>query len=253
MENTVKVKSLQKALSVLDCFTPQTPELGVSEIARILDLNKSNVHNILSTLELAGYVMQNPLSSKYTLGNKMIEFSYTVMSSYKYTNIVLPVMEELSSELSTVIYFGIPHGDSVLYLFSAYPFGYAKNIPYRSILGEKAPFYCTAIGKALLMAMDDNEIPSHLSAERIQYTPNTLVTDEAIINDIRVSRQRNYAVDNIEHENNIRCVGVPVLDRNGNLLGALSASGPTSLVTPESVEAVSQKLIAAAFEIRNRI
>ena len=101
--------------------------------------------------------------------------------------------------------------------------------------------------------MDDNEIPSHLSAERIQYTPNTLVTDEAIINDIRVSRQRNYAVDNIEHENNIRCVGVPVLDRNGNLLGALSASGPTSLVTPESVEAVSQKLIAAAFEIRNRI
>ncbi|MCR5289170.1 MAG: IclR family transcriptional regulator [Treponema sp.] len=255
MQEVGKVKSLQKALDILDCFTPKTPELGVSEIARMLNLNKSNVHNILSTFEMGGYLRKNPRSEKYMLGNKMIEFSYTIMSSYKYTNMVLPIIEELSSDLNTVVYFGIPHGKSVLYLFSAYPIGYAKNLPYRSILGEKAPFYCTAIGKALLQAMPEDEILSHLppESEREAFTPNTLIKDKDIIDNIATAKQRGYAIDNIEHEPNVRCVGVPVLDRNMTLVGAISASGPTTLVTTEAVEKISTKLLSAAFEIRSRL
>src|SRR5574344_2012659 len=213
-QNEPKVKSLQKALNILDCFSSKNPELGVSELARMLDLNKSNVYNILSTLEASGYVKKDVRSETYMLGYKMLEFSYTVMSSYKYTNTILPAMEELSSLINTVIYFGIPHDKCVLYLFATYPVGYANNIPYRSIMGEKAPFYCTSIGKALLMAMDNEEIPGHLADERVKYTENTLVEDAAIFEDIESSRKRGYSVDNIEHEPNVRCVGVPVFDRN---------------------------------------
>lgn len=253
MEDEPKVKSLQKALNILDCFNSKTPELGVSEIARMLGLNKSNVHNILSTLESSGYVKQNGLSEKYMLGNKMLEFSYTVMSSYKYSNTILPVMEQLADELNTVVYFGIPHGDFVLYLFATYPAGYANVISYRSIMGEKAPFYCTSIGKALLIAMDEDEIKTHLLGERIKYTPNTLTDDAALMADLAESKERGYAIDNIEHEPNVRCVGVPVLDRNMNLIGALSATGPLSIITTENVDSMAQKLLSAAFQIRARI
>ena len=90
MEAESKVKSLHKALKVLECFTPKARELGVSEIARLLDLNKSNVYNILATLEECGYVKKNKTSEKYSLDFKMVQFSYTVMSSYPYTNLIVP-------------------------------------------------------------------------------------------------------------------------------------------------------------------
>ena len=253
MENEGKVKSLQKALKVLECFTPKERELGVSEIARMLGLNKSNVYNILSTLEECGYVKKNKSSEKYNLGFKMVEFSYTVMSNYPYTNLIVKVLKDLASDLNVIVYFGIPHGNRVLYLFSAYPKSYGKNIPYRSILGETAPYYCTSIGKSLLFSMSDEEINSILMEEKIKYTENTLVTNDEIIADLKESSERGYAIDNIEHENGVRCVGVPVADRNGNLIGAISASGPVSLVTQESIQQISQKLTTAAFEIKSRI
>ncbi|WP_296324625.1 IclR family transcriptional regulator [Treponema sp. UBA3813] len=253
MEAEGKVKSLHKALKVLECFTPKARELGVSEIARLLDLNKSNVYNILATLEECGYVKKNKTSEKYSLDFKMVQFSYTVMSSYPYTNLIVPVIKDLASDLNAIVYFGIPHGDKVLYLFSAYPKSYGKNIPYRSILGETAPYYCTSLGKALLISMEENEIMHLISGEKIKYTENTLVETEDILADIKQSKERGYAIDNIEHEIGVRCVGVPVTDRNGSLIGAISASGPTSIVTEEKIESFSQKIMTAAFEIQSRL
>ena len=253
MESDGKVKSLQKALKVLECFTPHAKELGVSEIARMLELNKSNVYNILATLEECGYVKKNKSSEKYSLDFKMVQFSYAVMANYPYTNLVVPVIKDLATDLNAIVYFGIPHGNEVLYLFSAYPKSYGKHIPYRSILGETAPYYCTSLGKALLISMEESEILPLISGEKVKYTENTLIEVSEILNDIRTSKERGYAIDNIEHENGVRCVGVPVTDRNGALIGAISASGPTSVVTEESVESISQKLTTAAFEIKSRL
>ncbi|MCR4821637.1 MAG: IclR family transcriptional regulator [Treponema sp.] len=253
MEADGKVKSLQKALKVLECFTPKTRELGVSEIARLLKFNKSNVYNILSTLEDCGYVKKNKSSEKYSLDFKMVQFSYTVMSSYPYTNLIVPVIKDLAADLNVIIYFGIPHGHSVLYLFSAYPKSYGKNIPYRSILGETAPYYCTSLGKALLIPMNEEEIKERISGEKIKYTENTLTTEEELLSEIEESKKRGYAIDDVEHENGVRCLGVPVIDRNGLPIGAISASGPVSIVTEEKLSEISQKLMTAAFEIQSRL
>jgi len=253
IENEGKLKSVQKSLRVLECFNSKKSELGVSEIARMLDLNKSNVHNILTTLEECGYIKKNLSSEKYSLDFKMLRFSYTVMANYPYTNLIVPVLKDLATDLNVIVYFGIPHDDTVLYLFSAYPKSYGKNIPYRSILGETAPYYCTSIGKALLCAMNDDEIRSHLKGEKIKYTENTLIDNEAIFADLEKSRERGYAIDEIEHENGVRCVGVPVTDRNDCLIGAISASGPVSIITENDVESISLKLMTAAFEIKSRL
>ncbi len=253
MENEGKVKSLQKALRVLELFTQAGNSLGVSEIARMLDLNKSNIFNILSTLEFCGYVKKNKETEKYELGYKLLEYSYTVMSSYPYTSVILPILKDVASDLNVIVYFGIPHGNSVLYLFSAYPKSYGKNIPYRSILGETAPFYCTAIGKAMLFSMGDYIEFSCLGDDFQRFTENTITDRKALLADLKKSRERGYSIDEGEHEEGVRCVGVPVLNRAGALIGGLSASGPVSVVTEESVEGISQKLMTAAFEIKSRI
>lgn len=251
--NDVKVKSLYKSLKVLECFSAKTPELGVTEIGKMLGIYKSNVHNLMTTLEAAGYVYKNPINSKYGLTNKMLEFSYVVTSQLTYQDVVYHVMKRITDEIGEMLYFGVPHGPYVLYMFNAYPKLYDHNYPIRSIMGEKAPMYCTSLGKAMLSTMDESEIRERLNLEKESFTIHTLIDDEAIIADVKKTRERGYAIDDIEHENNVRCVGVAITDRTQKLIGGLSISGAARNFDDEKVEKYGKILLDAAFEIQKRL
>lgn len=252
--NDAKVKSLYKSLQILDCFTAQKPELGISEMAKTLEMTKSNVHNIVSTLVSAGYLEKNVNSDKYRLTNKMLEFSYIITSQLGYQAPVQLSMQKLAQKVQGVIFFGVLHGPYVLYMFATLPDSQESNMVVRSIMGEKAPLYCTSIGKALLMTLEEEEILSRVNQiERIQYTPNTLVTDKALLQDLKKSKALGYAEDNIEHEANVRCIGVPIYTHTGTLIGAMSASGLPLQLSPKEHEQIIKALQEAAMEIRAQL
>ena len=71
-EPTPKVKSLYKALHLLDYFDQDHPDAGVTELAAYSGLLKSSVHNILQTFELCGYVTQSSETSRYMLGGAAV-------------------------------------------------------------------------------------------------------------------------------------------------------------------------------------
>lgn len=252
-KENVKVKSLYKSLTILECFTAQNPELGITEISNMLALYKSNVHNMLTTLEAAGYVYKNPMTSKYGLTNKMLEFSYVVTSQLNYQDIVYHVMKRITETLGEMTYFGVDHGQYVLYMFNAYPKLYDNNYPVRSIMGEKAPMFCTSIGKAMLSTMPEDEIRRRINIAREKFTPYTLVDEDAIVEDVLLSAKRGYALDNIEHEPNVKCVGVPIFDRSQKLIGALSISGAAQNFNEAKIEKCAKYLNDAAFEIKSRL
>jgi IclR family transcriptional regulator, KDG regulon repressor len=249
----IKVKSLYKSLSILECFTARNPELGITEISNMLGLYKSNVHNMITTLEAAGYIYKNPMTSKYGLTNKMLEFSYVVTSQLNYQDVVYHVMKRITEELNEMTYFGVDHGQYVLYMFNAYPKLYDHNYPVRSIMGEKAPMYCTSIGKAMLSTMEESEIRKRIDMPRERFTPNTLMDEDAIVKDILLGKERGYALDDIEHEMNVRCVGVPIFDRAHKLIGALSVSGAAQNFNEAKIETCARYLNDAAFEIKSRL
>lgn len=252
-EKDIKVKSLYKSLRVLECFTVEKPELGITEIANIMGIYKSNVHNIITTLEQAGYIYQNPLTSKYGLTNKMLEFSYIITSQLSFQNAVYHVMRRISDTLNEISYFAVPHGKYVLYMFNTYPKTYGSNYPVRTIMGETAPMYCTSLGKAMLSTMTKEEILSRIDLNRTKFTENTLVDEDEILEDVLLSGKRGYAIDNIEHEPDVRCVGVPIFDRAHKLIGGLSISGPVHNVDDEKISKYAEFLMNAAFEIKSRL
>lgn len=249
-----KVKSLYKSLQILDCFSAEKPELGISEIAKMLEMTKSNVHNIVSTLVSAGYLEKKSNSDKYGLTHKMLEFSYIITSQLGFQAPVQLSMQKLAQKVQGVVFFGVLHGPFVLYMFATLPESQDSNMVVRSIMGEKAPLYCTSIGKALLMTLDEQEILDRVNQlERIQYTPNTLVTDKALLEDLKKSKERGYAEDNIEHEANVHCIGVPIFTHTGNLIGAMSVSGLPVQLSKQELEQVTKALQEAAMEIRAQL
>ena len=251
-EDGIKVKSLAKSLDVLSCFSSQKPILGVTEIAEKMGVTKSNVHNILSTFTTMGYLDRLP-DGRYQLGLKMLEFAFIINQNLGYPKSIYDILVETASQTGEIVYFGLPYGDRVLYLYVAHPIDRMGVLPYRDILGETAPLYCTGIGKAILAHMPEEEWLSHIPEERTKYQPNTVTDLDGILEELRITRRRGYSIDNGERDPNIRCVGVPVYNAAGQLVAGVSTSGPSVTMTDEKLMECAGILQNAALKMRERI
>lgn len=252
MEDEFKVKTLGKALKVLECFNVHSPELGITDISRKLKLQKSNVHDIISTFERAGYIQQNSQNGKYFLTVKMLEYSYVINEYFGYTRMAYDIVDRLSESVQQITFFAIPQGTDVFYLHSAHPSERLSSFPYRDIAGEKCPMYCSALGKSML-AFGDPEILKKMELlERTRFTPNTIMTHEGLLEELNKVKRNGYSTDMEEHEYNLGAVAVPVLDRKGKLIAAVSIYSTCDTIRSRKEEFVAA-LKEAAFEIRERI
>lgn len=224
IEDKIKVKSLKKALDILECFSLEELELGITEISKKLDICKSNVHNIISTLQACGYIEQNTDNGKYRLGLKIIKLSHISARTIGFQNIVHKCVDELTKSIGEIVYFGIPDGENVMYMEGGFP---EKIYDIRWIQGLTAPLVCTSIGKAMLAFLNDELIETILKKPLTKFTDYTILDPKRIREQLTDIRKYGYSIDNMEHEYGIKCVGVPVFNKNNELIGALSATGPS--------------------------
>lgn len=221
--NEIKVKSLQKALEILNLFTDK-PVLGVTEISEYFGLYKSTVHNILSTLKAMEYLEQDEETGKYRLGIQVFNLSKAMADTYSITKIAMPYMQELSNQTGERCYLAVPYRWEVLYLEAMYP---AESVELmRSILGERAQMYCTGLGKAMLANMSDREIKEYIASHELRaFTENSITDKDVFREELMRTRQRGYAIDNMEHEFGIKCMAMPIFDRTRSVYAAISISG----------------------------
>lgn len=239
MDDGIKIKSLYKALKILECFTVQKPELGVTEISEMLGLYKSNVHNIISTFEKAGFIEKNLENGKYRLGLKILELAHVISTNMSFRSIILPYMQQIANQANEIVYLAIPHEGQVLYLDAAFP---QNSLPTRSMLGETAPMYCTGIGKAMLAYLPLETIEIIISGGLQKFTENTVISKDELLAELGRIKERGYAIDNMEHEYGIKCVGMPIRDQRGRVLAGLSISGPSLRFDDEKIEYFAQLL-----------
>ena len=253
MENhDSKVKSLVKAMNILSCFTVKEPIWGVTELATRMNLNKSNVYNILATFKSLGYLDQLP-DGRYRLGMKILEYAFAINQNVGYPRAVYDVLVDTADRPGEVVYFGVPFGANVVYLYEAHPKIRMGVIPYRDMLGETAPLYCTGIGKAMLAHFPEEEWCDHLNPVRPKFQDNTITDLDAILEELRRTRRRGFAIDNVEREPNIRCIGVPIRDKSGKVLAGISVSGPCDSMTDAKLMDCFPILQSAVYLIQERI
>lgn len=186
-ESEVKVKSLQKALEILNCFTRKS-SWGVTEISELLDLNKSNVHNILSTFKAMNYLDQDPESGKYKLGLSVYSLCYSLGESLSIGSIAAPYLQELADFAKERVYLAIPHEDEIIYVNSAYP--KADIGLMRAIIGEHAKMHCTGLGKAMLAFLPAEQQQTYLSKPLQPYTEYTITDKDRLLAELEEIRRQ---------------------------------------------------------------
>jgi IclR family KDG regulon transcriptional repressor len=228
-----KVKSLSKALNVLECFSVEQPELGITELCGKLGLFKSNVHNIVSTFEQHGFLTKNPVNNKYRLGLNILKLSNIISSTLHERDFVFRHIKQIAQETNEIVYYGIMHNFNVLYLDYA---STASSLIETSRMGVTAPMYCTATGKAMMAFLPQKDLDEICKDELHKFTDKTITDKEFMLVELERIRQRGYSVDNMEHEYGIKGVGIPILDKKGYPFAALSVSGPSLRFDDNKVE-----------------
>jgi IclR family KDG regulon transcriptional repressor len=227
------IHSVDHAFDVLEAFRANEPELGVTQLAKLLNLHKNNVFRILATLESRGYVEQNPRTGNYRLGLKAFEAGQAYLRHTSLLSVSHPQMEALSSELRENSYLAVMRGDYVFYLDEIIA---DQTIQVISRLGTRVSPHCTATGKVFLAYMEEplaEELLETMTLEKL--TPQTITDKRKLKTEIKKVHENGYAVDNEEWTQGLKCVASPILDYYGKIQGTISVSGPSDRLPDERV------------------
>ncbi|OFI05506.1 acetate operon repressor [Clostridium acetireducens DSM 10703] len=244
--------SVDRAIDILLALYNNGKEMGVSDIARELDLYKSTVHRSLATLENKGFVYQNKDNGKYWLGIKIYAMGLLIGEKLSLIDLIKPYAKELFEEFQEVV--------NVSILDKSSRNGYKSIIILKEVdtkkvlsvnpnIGSSSDIHVSAVGKCLLAFSKDINFEklSHKSLKK--YTENTLTNWDDLLNEIKKVRENGYAIDNEEQEIGLTCIGAPILDKYGNSIAAISISGPTSRIIKEDLDFKISKLVKTAKKI----
>ena len=237
------IQSVERALQILDLFNDQATELKITEISKQMGLSKSTLHSLLKTLQLHGYIDQNPENGKYRLGMKLVERGHFVVGTMDIRQKAKSWLTTLSQETGQTTHLGILDGNEGVYIEKIE--GKQAAIAY-SRIGRRLPVHATAIGKVLLAWLSEEECAAVLEGYVYQgFTSSTLTSRASLLAALQETRSNGYAMDNEENEPGVRCIAVPVWNHESRVIAALSLSTLTSRVNDDSLETYRQMLIDA--------
>ena len=226
------VNSVLKAVKILDTIGKSRP-MGISEISRELKIPKSSTHGLLQTLESEGFVEKNEDTNKYNLGTSLIELGYRAQNDLAICRISKPYLNGINQETDETVHLTLLDNDEVLYVDCVES---KRRMRTYSVLGIKAPLYCTAVGKAILAELPEINIKHIINTRGLEKLTNCTLTDEiSLLQDLSDTRTRGYSIDNKEHEDQLICVGAVIRDAHGEAFASLSVSGPSDRMTEERI------------------
>lgn len=238
-----KIQSLSRGLTVLELLSQAEQGLGVTELSKTIEVDKSSVTRMLHTLVEHQFAMRDPNSRRYLLGPKVQELVKRSTSNLPLRVQSLPLLQELVDITGENAHVAIYSQEHALVIADV-----ESPAQLRVVSGEGRliPNHCTAIGKCLI-AFDEYPIPKEL----LSFTPRTITSRDQLRLHLEMIRNRGYAVDDEEHEFGVRCIAAPVYDGTGRAVASMGISGPTVRVTLARVEEYAQIIIRSAQKLSN--
>ena len=219
------IQSVSRALYILEAFSGQVKELSVTEISKRLALSKSTAFGLIHTLAEHGYLEQNAENSKYRLGLKLLKLGNIVQMNNIICQKARPCLETLVAEFDETAHLAIQRFSMVVYIDKIES---DRTIYINSHIGAENPMYCTGVGKCLLAFMDSEERQRIFNGyKNLEHrTPKTLTSVALLEKDLTLIRERGFSLDDEEFGLGLFCVAVPLFDASGQVVAAISLSGP---------------------------
>jgi DNA-binding IclR family transcriptional regulator len=244
------VQSVDRAISVLEILA-QRGEAGVSEVAVEIDVHKSTAFRLLGALEARGLVEQAGERGKYRLGFGIVRLAGAVTGRSDIAHQAHPICERLADDLGETVNIAVLQEHYVVNIDQVRG---PSAVTAHNWVGELNPLHATSSGKILLAQLGAKrraELIAEAGLERL--TPQTVTSKSRLEKSLAEAREHGYAVTLEEYEVGLNAIAAPIRSQTGEVVAALTASGPAYRLTEERINQLAPRLIAGAQEISHRL
>jgi IclR family pca regulon transcriptional regulator len=236
-------QSLERGLRILTEFAENGPVLGIADLSRAVDLNRSTTHRYVATLTSLGFLQQDPDTRKYSLGPRVVDLGFAAISSMEITGVAAGYLQVLSDETGCAASMAVLDGADIVYVErrrSRRTAGLAVDLNLH--VGSRLPAYCTSMGKVLLAYRDPVALRPLLDRmDLARRGPKTITVREQLVSALAKVRQAGIAVNDEELAPGLRSLAAPIRDRSGHVVAAINVAVHLTTWTM-SVESVISRL-----------
>lgn len=236
------VKSSLRTLEILETLSRSSDKKSVATLSRELTIPKSSLHGLLRTMESRGWLETDATGTMFGLGLRALVLGNAYIESDDIVGIAQPILETLAELTGETVHLGRLDGTDIVYLAKRES---RHALRLFSAVGRRLPAHATALGKAVLSLLSDDEVDERLSYPLPRLTESTIVDKASLHDELARIRVAGVSVDDGENNPGISCFAV-ALTRRGGSLNALSCSVPASRVTAEFEREIIEHLREAA-------
>ncbi len=240
------IRAVDRALDILLCFSKQTPQLTMTQIAEQVGMNKSTVHRLLGTLEKKRFVQRDQATGLYQLGIRLLQMAYLTLEQSDLRHCAASYLRRLCEQHRETITLSVLDDADVVFLEVVES---QQRVKLAASTGQRLPAFATAAGKAMLAYLPEQTVEKYIERGMQQFTSQTIQTPEFFFKDLDQTRVRGFAISKQEYEDEINAVAAPILDPTGRPIAAITVAGPAYRLLPERMNEIGPMIVATAREI----
>ena len=247
MEEKNPIQSAERIFKVMELLA-EKGEMGLLELSQELNLNKSTIHRMLSSLIYMGYARQNEATQKYKLTFKLVTMAGKLLEHTDILPIARPYLENLSKFSGETVHLVQREGSHILYIDKVE--ANVGSIRMVSHVGMAFPMYCSGVGKAIMATMGEEELVNVWNESHIEKKTEHTITDFHQLKQVLEQvKEQGYALDNEENELGVRCIAACIYDYHKRVKYAFSISGPVSRMSDERIRELSYEVLRVKREL----
>jgi DNA-binding IclR family transcriptional regulator len=244
------INSVLKAVKIMNLFSASETRLSLAQVSSRLNMPKSTAHNLLNTLRSEGYIEKLD-RDMYALGTAPLALTQNIRANVEIRDPAAPLLRKLADYARESVYLTIKDGDYALYIYAVES---SHRLLARTAIGDRVPLHCTSVGKAIMAHLPEEEIKAIVTRVGLPpFTENTLDNIADLKADLAQTRERGYSLDTEEHEIQTFCIGAPIFDRKGRVIGACSVSGNSPDMVTDRLADLATHVTDTALDISRRM
>ncbi len=239
-----KAQTLNKAVKILDCFSPERPDIGVREVARLVEMSSSAAGRLMLAMKELGILIQNPTTKNYSIGARPLAWAGVYLSTCDIRSVAMPYMEELHRSTQETISLYILDGNERVCIERLES---PQNVRIVARIGRRLPLYAGSAGKVFLAFLPESQREEILAAETLTpFTANTIVDKKLLQAELAKIQENGWAVSHGEWMAEASGVAAPIFGRNEEVVGVITISGPTQRFHEDMIRTYCQILTRSA-------
>ena len=232
---------LERAAAILGAFDPTHRELTLAALVRRCGLPRSTTHRTAGRMIELGW-LDKP-DGRYRIGNRLFEISGLAPIRHELREAVLPFLQDLHNATHTTVQLGVLDGPQVLIVEKIT--GH-RPMPMLSQVGGTIPTHCSGLGRVMLAWSDAATVDAVIAAGLTPRTSRTITRPDELRRELAAIPDRGWAFDREEGNVGVCCVAAPIFGPLGDVVAALSVTGPTKLVRADRIGPAVRLAAAAA-------